>query len=122
MHELSITENLLDLALKHARDAGANRITDLHLVIGQLSSFVDDSIQFYWDTISQGTIAEGACLHFRRVRAECLCHSCGQRAELTPDFTCPYCGSPALQVLTGDEFYLESIEVDLPPTSESENP
>lgn len=118
MHELSITENLLELALRHASEAGADRITDLYLVIGQLSSFLDDSIQFYWDTISQGTIAQGAQLHFKRVRAECLCHACGHRDFLTPDFTCPACGSPALQVLSGDEFYLESIEVDFPATPE----
>ncbi|MCA9957781.1 MAG: hydrogenase maturation nickel metallochaperone HypA, partial [Anaerolineales bacterium] len=51
MHELPITENILKIANEHATQSGAARVTDLYLVIGQLSSIVDDSIQFYWDII-----------------------------------------------------------------------
>jgi len=39
------------------KKANASKVTGINLVIGQLSSIVDDSIQFYWDTISEGTIA-----------------------------------------------------------------
>ena len=60
MHELSVTEALLDLALKHARAAQAEAVTAVHVVIGQLSSVMDESVQFYWDMISAGTPAEGA--------------------------------------------------------------
>ena len=64
MHELSITESILDITLRHARQAGAGRVTNLYLVIGQLASIVDDSVQFYWDIVAKGTLAEGAHLHF----------------------------------------------------------
>ena len=67
MHELSVTESLLKIALEHAANANAKRITDLHIVIGELASMVDDSIQFYWDIIAKDTIAEKAKLHFHRV-------------------------------------------------------
>ena len=46
MHELAITENLLKIALEHAEKAGASSVTDLHVVMGELSSIVDDSVQF----------------------------------------------------------------------------
>ena len=75
MHELPITESILEIAIRHAEKAGAKRITDIHLVIGQLSSIVDESVSFYWDIISKDTIAEGAELHFRRVQIQMLCHS-----------------------------------------------
>jgi len=113
MHELPITEGLLDLALKHANEAGATRITQLNLVIGQLASVVDDSIQFYWDIISKGTIAEGARLEFRRVPAVLRCWNC--TAEFTPDgrdYLCPQCGSARVKVIAGDDFLLESIDVE----------
>ena len=49
MHELPIAENIKNLAVKHAEQANAEKITDIFLVIGQLSSVVDESIQFYAD-------------------------------------------------------------------------
>ena len=64
MHELPIAQSILDISLRHAQQAGATRVTDLHLVIGKFSYVVDDSIQFYWDMIAKDTIAEGARLHF----------------------------------------------------------
>ncbi len=113
MHELPITEGLLNLALKHANQAGAKRITQLNLVIGQLASVVDDSIQFYWDIISKDTIAAGAKLEFRRVPAVLHCWNC--EAEFSPngrDYLCPQCGSARVKVVAGDDFQLESIDVD----------
>ena len=47
MHELPVTESILEIALRHAQKADATRITDLHLVIGQLATLVDDSIFGY---------------------------------------------------------------------------
>ena len=38
MHELAVTESILQIATRHAREAGASRITNLYLVIGQYSS------------------------------------------------------------------------------------
>jgi hydrogenase nickel incorporation protein HypA/HybF len=52
MHELAVTEHILDIALKHAQNANALSVDEIYLVIGQLSSIVDDSIQFYWDIFS----------------------------------------------------------------------
>lgn len=111
MHELAVTQSILEIALQHAEQAGAGRITDLHLVIGQLSSMVDDSVQFYWDLISQGTPAEGARLHFRRVPVEMQCRACDHRYTPDGDFMCPACGSDQVQVVAGEEFYLEAIDV-----------
>ena len=76
MHELSVTESLLKIAPKHAEKANAKRVTDLNIVIGDLASMVDDSIQFYWEIIAKGTIAEQAKLNFHRVPAQLQCMTC----------------------------------------------
>lgn len=111
MHELAVTQSILEIALRHANNA--SRITKLTLVIGDLSSIVDESVQFYWDIISQGTIAEGARLDFERIRTRFQCSECGQ--EFEPDgrvFECAHCGSAKVALVAGNEFRLESIEIE----------
>ncbi len=66
MHEMSITEEILRIVSKHAANADATNVTEIHIVIGELASFIDDSIQFYFDILSPGTVAEGAVLHVAR--------------------------------------------------------
>lgn len=113
MHELPVTQSVLEIALDRARKAGASRITDIHLVIGELSTNVDESVQFYWDIIARGTMAEGAQLHFRRVSAELQCVSCGTRYGLDGgELVCPNCGKAGSRILAGEEFALEAIDVD----------
>jgi hydrogenase nickel incorporation protein HypA/HybF len=111
MHELMVTESILEIALRHAQDAGEVRITDLYLVIGELSSVVDDSVQFYWDFVSEGTAAEGATLHFHRIPAEMTCQSCGSVYSPTNSLVCPSCGGHDAHITTGLEFYMEAIDV-----------
>jgi hydrogenase nickel incorporation protein HypA/HybF len=113
MHELPVTESILEIALRYASQAGASRITDLNLVIGQLSHFVDDSVQFYWDIIAKDTIAEGARLHFKRIPAQMVCLDCETRYSPNEDtLACPACQSVRVKVVAGDEFRLDSIDVD----------
>jgi len=112
MHELSITQNILTIALEHADKHQAQRITAIRLVIGQLSSLVDDAIQFYWDIISDGTQAKGAQLVFQRLPARLQCQACGHSYPLNAQaYTCPHCGQDAAQVVGGQEFYIESIDI-----------
>src|SRR5215212_793254 len=113
MHELSITESLLKIALQHAEKANAQRVTDLHIVIGDLASMVDDSIQFYWEIIAKNTIAEQATLHFRRVPAELQCRTCLEKYHPSDrELACPRCGGINIKIIAGEEFALESIDVE----------
>ena len=113
MHELSVTESLLKISVEHAEKANAQRVTDLHIVIGDLASMVDDSIQFYWDIIARGTIAEQATLHFRRVPAELQCNTCSKKYQPTDkELICPDCHGIGANIIAGEEFFLESIDVE----------
>ncbi len=114
MHELGVTQSILNIVLHHAKEAGAVRIKEINLVIGELSSIVDDSVQFYWDMISENTIAHGAQLNFERVPAKLHCNTCSHEFPLNRhDYTCPNCGGSKVVVAGGDEFFIESIDVDL---------
>lgn len=113
MHELPVTQSILEIALKHAGQANAKRISDLYIVMGELSSIVDDSIQFYWDMIAKDTPAEGASLHFRRVPAEFQCMTCfGKYHPIHGELACPHCGGVGAKIIAGEEFSLEAIDVE----------
>lgn len=112
MHELAVTESILEIVLDFAQKNQASSVTDITLTIGSLSSIVDDCVQFYWDHISQETICEKAKLQFNRVLATLKCLDCGTeyilKDELTP---CPSCHSININILSGEEFQIESIEI-----------
>ena len=113
MHELAVTESLLGTASKYAIKNNAQKVVSLNITIGDLSSIVGDSVQFYWDIISEGTICENSLLVFNRISAKFLCQACKNdfniKGELLP---CPICGSMDLKTIQGDEFLLESIEIE----------
>ncbi len=113
MHELSITESILEIASRHAETAGVQKVTAINMIIGRLSSVVDDSVQFYWDIISQNTICEGAALNFQRTPATMKCLACATEYSFDRDLIpCPQCGSYQSRVVSGEEFRVDSIEVE----------
>lgn len=113
MHELAVTESILQIAIKHAEVANAKKVTDIYLVIGNLSSIVDDSVAFYWDMISKDTLCEGSSIHFERKPAMMICLACEHTFELPGELiACPNCDSFQLKIQSGEEFWLESIEIE----------
>ncbi len=112
MHELSVTESLLDMSVEEAEKAGAAHIDEIKIVIGDLTGISEECVRFYFDIISEGTIAEHARLSFKRMPAVFRCSSCGhvfERERLA--FSCPVCGSPGVLIDSGKELYIEGIEV-----------
>ena len=114
MHELSVTQSILDITLRHAKQARAKRVLAINLVIGELTGFVDDSIQFYFDFLSRDTPAQGAQLVFERIEPNVRCYACG--ALYTPPdsrlWSCPQCEALGGEVIAGKEFSIASIEIE----------
>ncbi len=114
MHELAITERIAEVAIRHAEENNATSVSDLYLVIGDLSSVVDDSVQFYWDIVTENTICEGSKLHFRRIPAQLRCKDCTHTYALENGklSLCPQCDSANIEIIKGKEFQLESIKIE----------
>jgi hydrogenase nickel incorporation protein HypA/HybF len=114
MHELPATEGLLLVALEAAAAAGATRVVAVDVVVGELTSMVDDSVQFYFDILSRDTAAAGATLRIRRDPSVASCRECGTRTSVRPPLaaTCAACGGMDIRVEGGRAFFVESIEVD----------
>jgi hydrogenase nickel incorporation protein HypA/HybF len=122
MHEMPITQAMLNLAIDHAQ---GRQITDIYLQVGRMSAIVPDSVEVYFEFLSKNTLAEGANLHFDVVPMGMTCQDCGCNLDLS-EWTdrrpheimqlafaqgCE-CGSKNLRVTKGVSFGLVSIDVE----------
>ncbi len=108
MHELAITEGLVDAVTERLP---GHRVTCVRLEIGALSGVVADSLRFCFDLVTEGTNLEGAALEIALPPARCHCRPCG--TEFEPDgpiAICP-CGSAEITVLAGQDLKITSVQV-----------
>jgi len=113
MHEQSIVESLLNLVLEKANEAKAEKVTRIYLVVGELSGVEETAVEFYFGFLGQNTIAEKAELFFMNVPAELRCKNCGNVfAFKNRTLNCPVCNEKKVEIISGSELYLDSIEVE----------
>ncbi len=113
MHELAVTESLLNIASDYAIKNNAIRVISLNIITGKLSNIIGDSVQFYWDIISENTICEKSVLVINKIPAKFICQACESEFEINGELIpCPICSSMNLSMIQGDEFLLNSIEIE----------
>lgn len=113
MHEYPITQQIIKIAEKHCRESGGSKVLKVNLVIGDYSGYVGESVQMYFDIISQGTVCEGAVVEIEHIEPKLKCPECGSLFKKRPlTFDCPECGGQGEPTDIGKEFYIESIEIE----------
>ena len=113
MHELSIMDSALTLALDQARQAGASRVHAIRLRIGAVSGVVPDALQFAFEALAAGTPAEGGQLIIEHVPARFWCATCNREFEATRMFAeCPDCKSLSRELRGGREMEVASLEIE----------
>jgi hydrogenase nickel incorporation protein HypA/HybF len=115
VHELSIAHELVESADAAARQAGATKVTTVHLRLGKLSGVVSDALQFGYDITTKGTLLEGSQLIIEELPVVIYCHVCRREAELPgiQNFNCPECGTPSRHIRQGKEMEIRSMEVEM---------
>jgi hydrogenase nickel incorporation protein HypA/HybF len=109
VHELALAGAVIDTVERHA---AGRRVTAVYLTVGHLRQVVPASLQFYFGHVARGTVCEGARLEQELVPARLRC-DCGHEWELGDiDFRCAACGAAGAKVVSGEEFMVESIDVE----------
>ena len=115
MHELAVTESILQVVLRHARAGGASKVLSVGVRIGEVSDLIDEWVQRYFDHLSRGTIAEGAVVRIERAPAMFRCGACGHSFPADPRtreaIHCPRCESEETALVSGREYLVQQIEV-----------
>jgi hydrogenase nickel incorporation protein HypA/HybF len=133
MHELSLSSAIVETVERHAQ---GRPVTAVMMRIGTLRQVVPDSLSFYFEIVSRGTVSEGARLDHEIVPALLRCPDCGTEwdpapspvathagtADFIPDlptFRCPECSTGG-EVIEGGEFEVEWIEIESGVPTENE--
>ena len=113
MHELSIVESLLNLALQNAEKANARKIIGIRLVVGDYTGVMEDAVNFYFAFLSKNTIAAGAKISYTHVPGQLRCRDCDSLFPLQKhDYQCPKCGGKRVEIVGGRELYIDNMEVE----------
>jgi hydrogenase nickel incorporation protein HypA/HybF len=112
MHEQSIVESLLTLALKNAEAANASQIISIDLVVGDYTGVVEDAVNFYFGFLSKDTIADGAKINYTHVPGQLRCRDCDLIFPLQKrEYHCPKCDGKRIEIVGGRELYIGNMEV-----------
>jgi len=113
MHEYSVACEIIRIAESCAKERAALKVLNIGLVIGDYSGFIGESIQMYFDEISQGSLCEGAIISIKQIHPKLKCRECHKLFERELfSFICSECGGVGEPTDIGKEFYVEYIEVD----------
>jgi hydrogenase nickel incorporation protein HypA/HybF len=113
MHEQSIVESLLALALQRAGKAHARKIVSIHLIVGDYTGVVEDAVNLYFGFLSKDTIAAGARIRYTHVPAQLRCRDCDLLFPMQKrEYHCPKCQGKRIEIAGGRELYIENMEVE----------
>ena len=111
MHELSIAESLLQIIVDESKKHGLISINKVKLQIGRFTAVVPESLMFCFELVSQDTVAFGAQIEIETVGIVARCDNCDISFDVENKvFLCPKCGEPAIELLSGRELSILSIE------------
>lgn len=113
MHELGITQSIIEIAEKHAIEGGARKVLSLTVEIGELSGVVPEAVEFAFEVCARGTLLEETTLIIERTPGRAHCGGCLRESAIGRySFACPACDALALEVVQGEELRIKEMEVD----------
>ncbi len=112
MHEMSLAESVIQMLEDSARRQGFGRVRTLWLEIGQLALVEVEALNFCFEALAQGTVAEGAVLKVINTPGRGWCRHCRREVEYRARYQpCPYCQGYQVSIVAGDEMRVKELEV-----------
>jgi hydrogenase nickel incorporation protein HypA/HybF len=113
MHELSIAESLLEVALENCSSQGFSRIGSIKVLIGKASGLMPDALLFGFNAVKEGTAADQAVLEIEEVPVSGRCNICEKdfTTESVYVLNCPHCEGVSFTIKTGRELMITEMEV-----------
>jgi hydrogenase nickel incorporation protein HypA/HybF len=112
MHEFAIAENVKKIVEESVEDK-TMKVCKVKLKVGKLRAVVPDFLMSCFQYTIEGTSIQDAELDIEEIPVRCKCKNCGSDFTIDePLFICTICGSQQIDILTGMELLVESIEIE----------
>ena len=114
MHEMGIATEIVRIVIESIpADLTDPKVVRINLKVGKLAAVVPHSLRFCFEIASKETPAEGAELNIEEIAVLAHCNACQHQWQIEdPVFHCPKCDSGSVEMLTGRELDIDSIELD----------
>jgi hydrogenase nickel incorporation protein HypA/HybF len=113
MHELSIAQNILDIAAEQLKDLEYNKIISIKVKIGELAAVDPSSLLFSFDIIKSETKFSDVNLEIDEIPLKCFCEDCKSESKIDHFlFICGNCESTNIKVISGEELTISEIEIE----------
>ncbi|MGE0085506.1 MAG: hydrogenase maturation nickel metallochaperone HypA [Desulfococcaceae bacterium] len=117
MHEMGIAMQVAEIATAALKESVPEtgediRVEQVNLRIGKLSSVIPESLRFCFGIITQDTVLAGAKLKIEEIPVVARCKDCQAQWTINgPVFKCEKCQSGSLEILSGQELEIVSLEI-----------
>ena len=113
MHELSLAENISKTIKDLCERSAWTRVRRVVLKVGHMRQVDPELLSFAFDVVSKGSVLEGAEVSVMELPIVFVCHSCGvETSSEETVFICSNCGSANVELRSGMELTIESMEVE----------
>ena len=113
MHELAMVRSICDVINEQIKEHDVKRVTQVRLVVGELTGVEDMTMKLCFEMYVEATPLEGAELAIQRIPVKVRCRVCGHEYETKIPFSeCPICGNKSMKIISGNELYIDSLEVE----------
>lgn len=113
MHELAMVRSLCAVINDKIKEYDVKKVTQVKLIVGELTGVEDTTMKLCFEMYVEDTPLEGANLVIERVPVKVKCRACGNEYETKIPFTeCAVCGNRNIQIVSGKELYIDTLEVE----------
>jgi len=121
LHEFSVTSQIVQSVLREAEKRSAKKVTEVHLVIGELTFLGLEQVRFAYEALAKGSIMENSKLVIEEQEGVVKCNHCGYEGGFkyeddpmyhvrVPTLKCPQCDS-VVSIVAGKECTVKSIKM-----------
>jgi len=113
MHELPVTKSILNICEEEVKKHGMEKVLAVNIRVGELTGLVPSGIEYYFDIIAKGTVAQGAKINIKKIPINIECKDCGESFECKKGiYNCINCSSHNIKITGGREFLIDTLEMD----------